>query len=121
MAMKRPSAAEDEEDTEKRNRMKRCFFKAQLRCHTLDLDIMQLWEKIKGTSRKAETAFINGVMSNGKVKADKTFPAYIEIEITVPRGIAQHQWGGAAELLQAIRDGDVKETEDNGYKIYSWR
>ena len=137
MVMRRPSAAADDDDPEVRDRMKQYHFQQQLRCRTLDPDILQLWEKIKGTLRKAETAFINGVMSkdprSSKFKADKTSPAYIEMKTKteanywsdestgVPRGLAENQWGGAAKLLEAIRDGDVKETEDNGQKFYSWR
>ena len=52
----------------------------------------------------------------------KTEANYWSDESTgVPRGLAENQWGGAAKLLEAVRDGDVKETQDNGQKFYSWR
>ncbi len=40
----------------------------------------------------------------------KTVANYWSDESTgVPRGLAEKQWGGAARLLEAIRDGDVNQ------------
>ena len=134
---KRPTSHQQDTSTstETRDRMKQYYFKEEMKSNSLDPEIMAVWERCKG-SRKAATAFINGVMvrdRDGKFKPDRMSPQFLEMrekttgsywndESTgVPRGLAEAQWGGADKLQTAILAGDVKETEDEGQTFYSWR
>jgi hypothetical protein len=125
-AMKKPAAVSEEA----RDRMKDYYFKEALRTNTLDGELHDLWQKIKG-SRKKETALINGVMS--KFQPDKNSPQYQEVyskitanfwkdeEKAIPESLAIIKFKTRDALMEAVHKGDVKETEDEGKKYYSWR
>ena len=130
-AMKKPAAVSEEA----RDRMKDYYFKEALRTNTLDGELHDLWQKIKG-SRKKETALINGVMSktsSGKFQPDKNSPQYQEVyskitanfwkdeEKAIPESLAIIKFKTRDALMEAVHKGDVKETEDEGKKYYSWR
>jgi hypothetical protein len=130
-AMKKPAAVIDEA----RDRMKDYYFKEALRTNTLDGELHDLWQKIKG-SRKKETALINGVMSktsSGKFQPDKNSPQYQEVyskitanfwkdeEKAIPESLAIIKFKTRDALMEAVHKGDVKETEDDGKRYYSWR
>ena len=129
--MKKPAAVIDEA----RDRMKDYYFKEALRTNTLDGELHDLWQKIKG-SRKKETALINGVMSktsSGKFQPDKNSPQYQEVyskitanfwkdeEKAIPESLAIIKFKTRDALMEAVHKGDVKETEDDGKRYYSWR
>ena len=140
LVKRRPAAATDSDDKEvgsddhTRDRMKHYYFMDALQTDTLEPELREMWDKVKG-NRKKETALINGVMSkeNGKFKPDKNSPAYKELhsKITqsfwrdeqkgIPRALAVVKFKTAAALDEAVASGDVKETEDGGQQFYSWR
>jgi len=136
LVRKRPSAAMEETVPEgTRDRMKAYYFKEALKHDTLEPELRQLWDRVKG-DRRRETMVINGVMaktSSGKFKASKDSPQFQEISSKVnmnfwrdenkgiPESLAIVKFKGEENLKRAIARGDVQETVDSGQKFYSWR
>ena len=144
--MKKPAAAtskskaalidlEDDSQSETRDRMKNYYFQEQLKNDTLDPELRDLWDKVRG-NRKNETMLVNGIMvkvANGKFKPDKDSPQFQEFhsKITknfwkdehkgIPESLAIVKFKGLKFLMEALARGDVKETIDQGQKFYSWR
>ena len=137
---RRPAAATDVVvvegfGDERRDRMKNYYFMDSLNNTTIDPELKEMWEKVKG-NRKKETMLINGVMTkqlNGKFKADKNSPGYKELhamisstywrdeEKGIPRSLAIIKFKGAENLDRAVASGDVRGAEDQGQVFYSWR
>jgi len=118
-----------------RDRMKNYYFQEQIKNETLDPELRDLWDKVRG-NRKKETMLINGCMvkaNNGKFKVDKDSPKFQEVSSRIsqtywkdehkgiPESLAIVKFKGEQQLRQAIERGDVKETVDGGQKFYSWR
>jgi len=143
--MKRPASATKtmgaaivgaaDPEKEPRDRMKNYYFHEQLKGDTLDPELRELWDKVRG-NRKKETMLINGCMAkapNGKFKVDRDSPKFQELSTRInnsywrdehrgiPESLAIVKFKGEAALRAAIDRGDVKETVDQGQKFYSWR
>jgi len=140
-AVKRPTScttlavADEGQPEERRDRMKNYYFMDSLKSDTLDPELKEMWEKVKG-NRKKETMLINNVMRqqvNGKFKPDKSSPGYQELRTLIstsywrdeqkgiPRSLAVAKFKSEAALDNAVAAGEVVESEDGGQRFYSWR
>ncbi len=129
--------AEDQEVSERRDRMKDYYFQEARKNGKLDAEVREAWEKARG-NRKQETAVVNSVMVKQKGSATKFVPDphapafrevliqfsrtwYRETQKALPKSIMTAKLGGPRMFEEALENGEIKEVAGkDGMRFYAY-